>query len=739
MPPRSPLAPAGDRPRANRIFVDREAPFGVFTRAALDLPADGLRLLVFYGVGGQGKTALCRELVRLCGEDPSLSHLRIGHVDLHGREKRLGAYATLWLRNALAKGGRIGFAAYDIAFANYWREAFPEQPLPNMEGKWLDRALDLGVKEGAENLSGPLKEQVAELVQDLGSGLFESIPFVGLALKRLGGFAVRKARSAWDHAVNDALKHLYREGEMIPAYEIGRLLPFFLARDIERHRRRNPGDRIAVFIDEYEGVFGEGSASSKLKDNPFDEAVRLTVQECQTAGALFVFFSRERLPWPEIDPAWTADLAGAQHLLHGLAPKDAETFLAAVPVEEPAIRAAMIQGASARDPKSGAVSVYPIMLDLQVDHYMAVKLGTCQAPDPGDFRIADEDFAARRNELIRRFLRNYDDALDRTLRRLAVARWFDRGVFEHLVRIFSTGFPLDRIADILDLSFVQEVEGEPGRHAMHSLIGEGLRTFLSADDLRSTREALADLHWRRAAVEREADLTPRHFDEAGEAVFHRGHDDVPRLASEWIAYAGAIENIRFGPAMERISRQILDRVAEGPGIAEDRYAGLLLQLAEGLFGQGRYRDAEPLHRRALEIRERVLGPEHPDTATSLSKLARSLDDQGRHQDAEPLHRRALGIRERVLGPEHLDTAVSLDNLAVSLRYQGRYQDSEPLQCRALEIRERMLGPEHPDTAINLNNVAESLDGQDDRDRSLFLVHVVADAGCRSKKPRKRDA
>jgi hypothetical protein len=33
------------------------------------------------------------------------------------------------------------------------------------------------------------------------------------------------------------------------------------------------------------------------------------------------------------------------------------------------------------------------------------------------------------------------------------------------------------------------------------------------------------------------------------------------------------------------------------------------------------REAEPLYRKALEIRERALGPDHPDTVTVRQKLA----------------------------------------------------------------------------------------------------------------------
>ncbi len=43
---------------------------------------------------------------------------------------------------------------------------------------------------------------------------------------------------------------------------------------------------------------------------------------------------------------------------------------------------------------------------------------------------------------------------------------------------------------------------------------------------------------------------------------------------------------------------------------------------------GKYDEAEPLYRRALAIREKALGPQHPDTATSINNLAGLLASQG---------------------------------------------------------------------------------------------------------------
>jgi hypothetical protein len=67
-------------PAANKIFVNREGPLRIFENAAFDIPVDSARLLTFYGIGGQGKTALCRELMQKTGSDPSYRRRRSAAV-----------------------------------------------------------------------------------------------------------------------------------------------------------------------------------------------------------------------------------------------------------------------------------------------------------------------------------------------------------------------------------------------------------------------------------------------------------------------------------------------------------------------------------------------------------------------------------------------------------------------------------------------------------------------------------
>jgi hypothetical protein len=43
--------------------------------------------------------------------------------------------------------------------------------------------------------------------------------------------------------------------------------------------------------------------------------------------------------------------------------------------------------------------------------------------------------------------------------------------------------------------------------------------------------------------------------------------------------------------------------------------------------QGKYDEAEPLHREALAVDKKIYGDEHPDVATDLNNLAAMLKSQ----------------------------------------------------------------------------------------------------------------
>ncbi|KAI0815407.1 Tetratricopeptide repeat-domain-containing protein [Xylaria sp. FL0064] len=81
-------------------------------------------------------------------------------------------------------------------------------------------------------------------------------------------------------------------------------------------------------------------------------------------------------------------------------------------------------------------------------------------------------------------------------------------------------------------------------------------------------------------------------------------------------------------------------------------SSLLFNMAESYSILGKYDEAETMHRQTLELREEVLGREHPSTLDSMNNLALVLNSQGKYNEAETIHRQTLELREEVLGREH---------------------------------------------------------------------------------------
>ncbi len=115
-------------------------------------------------------------------------------------------------------------------------------------------------------------------------------------------------------------------------------------------------------------------------------------------------------------------------------------------------------------------------------------------------------------------------------------------------------------------------------------------------------------------------------------------------------------------------------------------AGDLNNRAVSFRSQGRYAEAEPLFRSALDIMERAKGPEHLDVAIILNNLGEIHYVQGRYAEAEPFYQRALAIKEKMLGPDDLGLATTLENYAALLARTNREAQATTLAARAKLIR-----------------------------------------------------
>jgi len=235
--------------------------------------------------------------------------------------------------------------------------------------------------------------------------------------------------------------------------------------------------------------------------------------------------------------------------------------------------------------------------------------------------------------------------------------------------------------------------------------GEGGRIWAALSDLERTRcdgdEGLCDLF-------------------ASAAVYHpfafwrEGH--WRPAASRFAAVAAALR------ALSPDDDPPAGAVPTGPEPASPALAAMaqanLGRLTASLREGGRSSEAEDLFRKAaaFAVLEVVAGAEHPCTATAANMVLRFLHERGHYADAVILARRALAIREPVLGPRHSLVAESLNNLGAALAFLGPTEEAEVTLCRSAEANPNTSSP-----LWWLAKVYRDRAGPGDRERELDVL------------------
>jgi tetratricopeptide (TPR) repeat protein len=193
------------------------------------------------------------------------------------------------------------------------------------------------------------------------------------------------------------------------------------------------------------------------------------------------------------------------------------------------------------------------------------------------------------------------------------------------------------------------------------------------------------------AAEEAQKADPPHIADALKALKLAGWS-----AQNRIEYARALNHFRAAAALTNRQRNALE------------WAGVQHEIASVLDDQGHSSEAETILRDVVNVREQVIGPEHPDTLRSRNNLANALWGEGKYAEVEAEYRAVLKLEEKVLGPEHPDTLRSRNNLAMALSGEGKYAEAEAENRAVLKLMEKVLGTEHPDTLRTRNDLARIL-------------------------------
>ncbi|HYM07628.1 MAG TPA: serine/threonine-protein kinase [Terriglobales bacterium] len=191
-------------------------------------------------------------------------------------------------------------------------------------------------------------------------------------------------------------------------------------------------------------------------------------------------------------------------------------------------------------------------------------------------------------------------------------------------------------------------------------------------------------------------------------------------------------DLKVRDALDRATVRIPGKFGSQPAVE----ASIRHTIGRTYMELGLFAEAQAQLERAVELRRRVLGPEHADTLSSMNDLAwlyhvqskfvlawsleskvaegyrrlrgnrhpdtiRALSnlsiDAGWLQHHHAAAQELLAMERKVSGDQNPDTLAIMHNLAVDYTNQGRYSEAEELYTRTLETKRRVFGVEHPST------------------------------------------
>lgn len=186
--------------------------------------------------------------------------------------------------------------------------------------------------------------------------------------------------------------------------------------------------------------------------------------------------------------------------------------------------------------------------------------------------------------------------------------------------------------------------------------------------------------------------------------------DRGRVAEAWSRLAFLLA-VRLGRSQEA---QLLEPVAEvSAELAQDEWtlAFTLHHLGGMALALQRYDEAKQRLERALALRQKLLGPEHPRSIYSLHDLTSVLAEQGRYEEARHSYERVLALMEKTLGPEHPQYIGTLSNLGELLARMGHHAEARQTLERAQALQDKVLGPKHPTSNALLYTLGKVLHQQ----------------------------
>ncbi len=732
------------------IFVDRENYKAVFKEKLKSLSQDKASVLLFYGEGGIGKTALLKELKKQI--DSFYGDVAYAYIDFDNENLMFQEKALFKVRKDLGKKG-LKFPLFDTAYLYYWDMAHPESPLRN---------------------------DFNELVE------WAEIPLAVVGLAHVGQL-IRK--SGVSKHVNKKLRAYVREGmpfiERLKSEEEGTRkmldhLPLIMGADLHDHPK-NKGKKVVLFFDTYE----------KLKNDGWIRDLHEHLK-----NSLFVIGGRERLSWSDTD-----DINEGK--MNELDERDAKNYLEKRGVEDEKDRDIIYRN----------ISGHPFGLGLSAELYRIKKESGDKITDE-DFKGNNKNYNKLADRFLAHLDKNERHAIkllslydwwneeifmelsqefQLNLDRIDFGQLVQRSFVEEIEDGRYTMHDLMRTAIVSAIPDSEILE----KHiqSAYKVIKKHFLELARYDEIKEIDEVKAEAAvdfvkyvlksgWTEEEVEKCFELargiSDRAFYDEAQDIYnmllgsslpeeekgnaYREIGAISRLIGDYnkaleydkkalriyLKIYGTEEHTEIARSYNNIGRvyhkkgdydKALEYYKKALGIGQNIYGTEEhTEIARSYNNIGRVYHKKGDYDKALEYYKKALGigqniyrtEEHPDIARSYNNIGRVYYKKGDYDKALEYYKKALGIDQNIYGTEeHPDIARSYNNIGGVYSSRGDYDRALEYYEKALNIDLKIYGTEeHPDVATDYSNIGGVYDSRGDYDKALEYYQKALNIGLK---------
>ncbi len=366
--------------KATKIFTDRKEPSKVF-ETSIDEYFNckfEKKIIVFYGIGGIGKTKFLQELYNNNSEINNNKHSFIKiFLSLDAYDFSNPITILLSIRKQLGYDCEL----FDYALLQYFTK------------------IGSTVAESVKKI-GEIKSPIFNILGDLISlGMGD----VSIPMRYMKNLSEKIKKSKFNRKHNDLINEL----KELTEFDIYERLPYYLSMGINDLNKKNI--KVIIFIDAYESMI------IKLNNSAVREDSEEWIKELfiSSENLLMIIGCREKIRWYEHDDEW--NIYFDQHILEKLSDEDSNYFLQLVPIEDDSIITSIIDTAKG----------IPLYLDMCVDLYEHNKNNNVDN--------SHEFFKIPLNNIIDRYMRHLSSQEIYAVEVLALLNYFETDFVEFLL------------------------------------------------------------------------------------------------------------------------------------------------------------------------------------------------------------------------------------------------------------------------------------------------------------------